>query len=378
MKTLKKLLWIIAALGVGVFFIITGATDLKNSKRLAAQGKSTTAEVTDFHERRGRKFSGRKYYLKVSFKSESGKTVEQELQVSEDIYDAGKDSGKVKVFYLPDDPTICTAGNAVETKYGSILWGVGFVCASIFLVATFRQKNVDDVTEEAADSINKSLGPLKQTRHEYAAVDANDFKHLDLSFYDEGWRYLEQLGYTYLGDQENLTAPSSMAARTFLRMMTSQDGTIMAALYHFKPKMVLKVMSIKDAKILDLETWFTNGCFVTTSNAESAGKLASPPAIDAQFLPSETPIETIVQFHNQRVQSYLAGNPGVQAYGIRTLEDVMNAQAEMQRIKAEFRQQAGLSKEELERISGESSPEIDKLHASLEERKAREQQQKQK
>lgn len=373
MKTLKKLLWIIAALGVGVFFIITGTTDLKNSKRLAAKGKTTTAEVTDSRERKRRRLSGREYYLTITFKSESGQPVTKELEVSEDVYDAGKDSGKVKVFYLPDEPTICAAGEKVETKYGHILWGVGFVCVGIFLGVTRKQKNADEVTEEAADSINKSLGPLKQTRHEYAAVDANDFKHLDLAFYDNGWRYLEQLGYTYLGDQENLTARSSLAARTFLRIMTSQDGTIMAAMYHFKPKMVLRAMSIKESKILDLETWFNNGCFVTTSNAENAGKLTSPPSIDAQFLPSETPMETIVQFHNQRVQSYLASNAGVQAYGIRTLEDVMNAQAEMQRIKAEFRQGTGLSKEELERIAGESSPEIDKLHASLEERKAREQ-----
>jgi hypothetical protein len=204
-----------------------------------------------------------------------------------------------------------------------------------------------------------------ETKFEYAIVNAADFPHLDLAFYDQTQKFLEGHGFTWLGDKENVTIRKSTGLSLFIRVMISQDKTIMAGIYHFKRK---GLTGTKEARVLDLESWFNNGHFVTTSNAEQAGHFDSPPTIDACHLPNNTPQEQILQTHLNRFQAFISRHPGVQPYGLPTLEDTQNAQDELQRIKAEFRSQAGLSKAELERISGGSSPAVDAVHAKLEER----------
>jgi len=222
-------------------------------------------------------------------------------------------------------------------------------------------------TEEAAEQIEDHLKRLKQACFEYAPADARDFKHLDLAFYDENRRHLEQQGYGYLADQENISLRNPGSARTFLRFLVNRDQTVIAVLYHFKRR----GFPARESKVLDLESWFSNGSFVCTSNAEMAGKLDYPAAIDSFFLPANTPLDALLLAHERRVSNFLARNPGVSAIRINGMEDVRRAGDELQRIKAEFRSQTGISKAELERIAGKTGPQIDELHATLTERQAR-------
>jgi hypothetical protein len=122
---------------------------------------------------------------------------------------------------------------------------------------------------------------------------------------------------------------------------------------------------------MDFETWFTDGCFVCTSNAEMAGKLDSPPAIDALHMPAGTPWDILIQAHRNRVGKYLANHPGVQPVKLNGPADVSRARDEQQRIKAEFRQRTGLSRAELERLGGQQGKAVDELHDSLTARRER-------
>ena len=143
---------------------------------------------------------------------------------------------------------------------------------------------------------------------------------------------------------------SGRAARILLRVLVSRDGVSMACLYHFTPRGLMRFLGVKEFKVVDFETQFSDGTFACTTNAEMAGKLDFPAVIDAFYLPSVTPIETVLQAHEQRVAGYLAKCPGVQPVRVGTVEEVRRAQDEMQRLKARHWQDAGLSEQELQRL----------------------------
>jgi hypothetical protein len=360
MRTAKKIIVIIMCLAVGGISSFIGARELIHSKQLVSRGKTAMGPVLDSEERIGRR--SRTYYLTVAFKPDDGAELTSKVKVSSGVFDHFHIGSTVKVWYLAENPAICAAGDQVEMRYGSLISGIILLGAGIFLIVVFRRPA--DV-EELAERVEGRLKNLTVTRYEYGPANPDDFKHLDLSFYNDGQRYLESLGYTFVADEENLTVRKS-GTRALLRRLLSPDRATIATLYHFKSEK----FPGKEAKVLDLETWLSNGNFVCTSNATSAGKFDSPPQIDSYFFSTPAPLDAVVQAHQHRLATALGANPGVQVVALNGMEDVRRAGDELQRIKAEFRSRAGISKAELERITGKSNPQIDELHATLAERRA--------
>ena len=90
--------------------------------------------------------------------------------------------------------------------------------------------------EKAAKNILSYIEKGYVSKHDYSPVDPNNFKHLDLLFYEENMEKLKDLGFRHLIDEEVLTLKGGANdMRTFLRVALSGDGTIMSALYHPKP-----------------------------------------------------------------------------------------------------------------------------------------------
>lgn len=356
----KKIFAIAGALLMGAFLSYTGARELINSIRLAREGKTATAKVVDASEWVSLK--GRHtYYLTVEFQPEGGDQVRKKVKVDEEVYTTAQNSGSVKAHYLAGDPTICALGEQVETRYGNLLWGIALVIIGVFLTKQ------PATLEEVAEKIEGHFKTLTHQRYEYAPADPKDFQHLDLAFYNDSRRHLEERGYTFVTDQENITLrQNKSSAPSLLRYLLSRDQSTIAILYHHQRIALPK----KDSKVLDLEIWFSNGHFVVTSNAAMAGKFDSPPGIDSFFLPAASPIDEVMQAHEGRVNNFLAQNPGVAAVRLNGLEDVRRAGDELQRIKSEYRTAAGLSKAELERLARRTGPEIDELHAILARRHA--------
>ena len=364
----KKVLSIIALLVMGVVFIFVGSKDLVHSRQLAALGKTTTGQVVDGEDDVSGRLHTHTYYLQVRFRPEKASTISPRIEVSKSVYQSAQIGGTIKVHYLPEDPTICQAGETVQTRFGNLLWGIGFLLGAGYLMLFFQQP-IDQ--KEAVERIGESVKTLALEQFEYISVDAARFKLLDLAFYDNGRRHLETLGYRFLDDQENITLRRRSGISTFIRILVSGDQTTMADFYHFVPQFTSRLLGAKSAKVLDLETWLSDGCFVCTSNAEMAGKLESPPAIDALRMPAGTTWDTLIQAHQNRVAKYLAAHPGVEAIKLKSMADVRRAQDEQQRIKAEFRQRIGLSKAELERFAGTRNREVDQLHDALTEHRER-------
>jgi len=361
MSQAKKAFAIVVALLAGPVLIYFGAREFQNSRKLADDGKATVAKVVDHARRTGRR--GRSsYYLSVAYKTASGQVLTERLKVNRTLHDRAVATGTVKLHYLPSNPAICQAGEKVETKFGTLVIGVLMLGGGVWLLLFYRQP-LDQ--QEMAETVANQLEPLCEPQHEYARVDARQCRHLDLAFYDQSQHRLTLLGFAFLQDEENLTLRRrSIALRTFLRVLLSRDGVTMAALYHFKPSWMLRLLGAKEAKVLDLETQCSNGAFVCTSNAHAAGALNNPPEVDALFLPAGTPVEAVLEAHNQRLARFLVSHPGVQPVRQNGIEDVHRAQDLLQQIKAAHRKRTGLSKEEWQRLAGTRDAQtIDTLHA---------------
>src|SRR5690349_15396826 len=110
----RKILAIVLALFLGVTVTYMGIRDLRNSIRLSKRGLSTTAEVIDGHETVSGRSQTHSYYLTLLFQPKGGSNVRQDVRVSEAEYANGLTRNSIKVFYLPEEPSICVAGEAVE------------------------------------------------------------------------------------------------------------------------------------------------------------------------------------------------------------------------------------------------------------------------
>jgi hypothetical protein len=234
-----------------------------------------------------------------------------------------------------------------------LLAGFGMFSSGVFLIWFFRftRKKVDE---------------LCVAEHEYATVDATQFKHLDVAFYEQSRLLLETHGYRFLGDRENLTYRRNTGLRTPYRVMVSGDGVTAAGIYHLRQRWYWRCLGVKDSKVLDLESKFSNGEWVITCNAQEAGALDQPPGVDAIHLSRDTCFETLIESHSKRVASFLNRHPGVEPTRMETLEDVHRMQAELLKAKAEHRRRTGLTKPELQRISGKGpSQEMDILHDGI-------------
>ena len=324
MAKTRSILVIIGGFVLAIVFAVVGVRDFIHSKQLIARGKSTTGRVVDGEDQVSSRLRTHTYYLTVNFKPDEGAPVTKKLTVSHEVYDHTEIGGPVKVWYLSENPTVCAAGDKVELRYGNILWSLGFLGVSIFLILTFNKSS-------GGGNVGKQLGLLTVSSFEYAPANPDNFTHLDMEFYDQGRPWLESLGYVFLGDDENLTLSNATGRRTLLRYLVSTDRTIVAILYHFRAPLG------KDANVLELGTWMTSGGFICTSNAAAAGNVSQPPQIAATCLPWETPLDAVLQKHVADLNAFYAQHPGVSAYGMNAVNDVRLFANEMQRIKSEFR-----------------------------------------
>jgi len=211
-------------------------------------------------------------------------------------------------------------------------------------------------TTVAAKNLKNLNERIYVPRHEYRPVEASAFRHLDLRFYDKTRDAFVAQGCTWLGDVENVSLKGgAIDFRTFIRFLVSADRTICVGLYHPKPKLllrvVLRVIGARSDRTTDCESEFSNGAYMVTSNAADAGKLNSPPGFDMKYFPVKTPPEAVWEAHGQRMNQYLASNPGVHATPMHTSDEALEMQHRMQTAKAAYRKGVGfVSEDELRRL----------------------------
>ena len=189
---------------------------------------------------------------------------------------------------------------------------------------------------------------------------------------------METQGFRHLGDYEHADLKGTpQDTGCFLRVAASGEGLMTGSMYHFRPqvrwlRLIMLVLNRGGMKFVDFQTEFSDGSFMTTSNAEMAGTMKSPSSIDARFLPAKTPPQELLPLHLKRITEHLKKNPELTVREVRTLEDAFAAEERQDAVKAAFRQElGGMTREEL--FAHATTPAkieaAEKLWARMQERK---------
>jgi hypothetical protein len=210
---------------------------------------------------------------------------------------------------------------------------------------------------DAAERILEMLKSVYQETLECIPASAADFPHLGLPAYEEFKTWAEGQSLRHLADIEYpalTNNPTTVVARTMVRIHLSADGSNVAEYYQVKPRIdrVLKRLAtgllnlrwidsprwalriLRTRHCVSFETEFDDGSFVVSSNAESAGKLASPPSVDALFMPYNTAPEALLESHVRRVQTKLATRPQYRAI---VVSDFAGAREQHRRLSEQKR-----------------------------------------
>lgn len=214
------------------------------------------------------------------------------------------------------------------------------------------------VDHKDAEELLDMLLMTYSSNHEYAEVDPDDFKYLDLKYYERTWEKLRDEGFRFLGDIEDVTLSQvHPRMRSFIRCLVSGDGSVMAGIYHVRPRGWWRVLVwfglLKQTRVLDLETEFTDGCFVCTSNAEQAAMMTLPDELMPEFYGDITEPAELLEIHKRWVGEYLSQTDGVGCVIVRSLRDGLASQDRMTALKAAHRDEikGGLLPEEMDRIA---------------------------
>jgi len=365
MRDAKTLLFGFATVVAGGVLLYTGVGEFRQARRLQSEGQPVIAKVVDEHSTYRRK-GGTRYYLNVEFETEERQPVTRELKVSRSTNTDGVASKSILVHYLPGDLSAIQAGPSVEIPWAALLIGLGLVGLGGGVLAVFLLKQPASRRELAAGTA-ENLAALCDTNQQYLAVDARQFRQADLAFYHESQQALEKLGFVYLEDVEVVASkPNKNFARTFLRVMLGADRTRIATIYHLKPSWWLRLLGAKEARVYGADTQLSDNSFVCTDNAESCNALNNPPTINVAHLPTATDLRMVVEAHDNRVEAHTVFRMGAVPVRMHSAEDVRRCMGLQQRIKAEFRSEAGLTKEELERLAGvKNHPVINNLADDL-------------
>ncbi|MDB6023972.1 MAG: hypothetical protein JWM68_195 [Verrucomicrobiales bacterium] len=360
--------WVLVAVFLigGIVLTSVGLKALLTGKKLEREGKTTVATIVSRDSRPLYK-KQLAYYLTLGFETEAKEKITQEIMVLHPEFARTEGRPNVTIHYLPSDPNVIML-DPIEIRWGQIVTGSIFALFGAVLLVIFvrnpkhgngppitQEERIEHARETAADSavkIVQQLKPLTVSQHEYEMADPSRFRHLDLAFYNDTQKFLESSGFGHLEDVENVTLRNSANnPNTFIRVMLGANGTIMADIYQFKPSAVKRLLGMKEFKVLDLETQFSNGCFVCTNNAETAGALSQPTEVDSLNMAAVTPFSTLLDAHRKRVELF-SQSTGVPPLRLQTVSDVRKAQDALQCLKAAHRQKTGLTRTEIANLGG--------------------------
>jgi hypothetical protein len=199
--------------------------------------------------------------------------------------------------------------------------------------------------KRAAKNIAETGEKLYSDLHQYAPVDAKQFRDLDLAFYDRTQAELEILGFRHVGDYEDVTLSRQMPSmRTFIRRMISSDGTVMAGTYHLKYRGFMRLLAlfgILPGKpfYLDLETEFSNGSFLATSNTDTGANASPFPGITNQLHPQWMTPSDLLADHRKGMAA--VEQQGHSAVKLATASEYQASQDRMQELKNRHRKSQG-------------------------------------
>jgi hypothetical protein len=199
--------------------------------------------------------------------------------------------------------------------------------------------------KRAARKIVETSKAIYSRPHEFAEVRAADFRDLDLAFYNRAQAELEAFGFRHVADIEDLTATRQFPGmRTFIRALAGDSGSTSAGIYQLKFRGFYRLLQLvgvlpKKPFFIDLETEFSDGTFLATSNTRGTDLSSDVPGIQRQIFPAETPIAQLVAAH--REQSGPQCQEGRIATKVGCLAEIRALQNRLQEAKNRHKKNLG-------------------------------------
>ena len=207
-----------------------------------------------------------------------------------------------------------------------------------------------------ARKIVKDSKALYSNRHEFAEVRAADFRDHNHKFYNRAQAELEAFGFRYLADIEDLTLTRQYPAmRTFIRSMTGDQGSTCAGIYQLKFRGFYRLLQLlgvlaKKPFYVDLESEFSDGIFLATSNTGGTDLSGDVPGILRQKAPAETSIPQLLAAHREQVSRLC--QEGRTTIKVNSVTEVRALQHRLQDAKNRHKQSIGhVDAEQVARIA---------------------------
>jgi hypothetical protein len=195
--------------------------------------------------------------------------------------------------------------------------------------------------------------------HELVKVSPSAFPEADVEFYDRARAQLEQRGYRWLADVEDVTLSRVYPQnRTFLRLFVDAGSMIRASVYHVHPRgVVVSILQLvqlwpRHLRVVELVTEIA-GTFLVTSNTHGVDRLEPPPEAKVERMPLATAVVDVVARHEARITELLRAHPERVPSHFEGYEEVVASIGRAHVVMARHRQKVGgLSRDELERLKG--------------------------
>lgn len=345
MKNWKMVLTALVLLLIGGFALWHDVHEYQEIRELRKTGVDTSGQVVESDYRKISKRSH--YYLTVEFQAQNGNQQKIQKEVPYETYTAFKDGGNIKVRYLADRPEVCLYGDKEKSMALDLALSTFLVCMGL-LSALFVFVD-EDPNKAKNDAVNKGATTLKDGYVYTAVMDPlKEFPLVDHEFYHRTRKQLEEFGFRYLGDEKMV----NVKMNTFLRYFVTEDGSMYAACYYFKPGTLVMLLGAKESRTVEFCSALTDGTFIGTSNAESLSGLQYPELVQTEHLSADTPVPELIARHRRRLQKLVS--PEVQPIEVRTMEDLHKIGNAEQKVKARWRKDQTIDPSELRAIAKEA------------------------
>jgi hypothetical protein len=232
---------------------------------------------------------------------------------------------------------------------------------------------MDPEQQAVHDGALKILNQVQQMwgkEHSFSLADEKSFRHLDLGFYRKIENQLQQLGFTTLGDIEDISIKETKPdPRTFIRILINFGETISAAVYHAKPKFPWPLLcwffKITPLKIFEFETEFENGTILTTTIASAKTRTDGPKEFIKQYCGRKSIPPEVLQKHSYKMGEIIA-EQRTRPKRTPTLDDICASQNRAINLKRKHMEENGwVSKEYLIRQHGKDDKFINDVYEEV-------------
>jgi len=179
---------------------------------------------------------------------------------------------------------------------------------------------------------------MYSTPHQHRITSLESLSPKRRQFYLSATQALEEQGFVYFADLENVTYTEIFRLVIPIRVLIGDNGETMAALY-FKPcgflkKYVFRLLGyVVPTKVIELSSEFSCGTFQTSVNTKILERLKTTPGISRYLYSEDTPLSEMLSKHREILASICEADPTLKIRKVTNLEEAMAMDKRQQDLK---------------------------------------------